>query len=138
NEPMIVLGDTDKLHVRVDVDENDLPWFRANADAVATLKGRPGLQFPLVFKYVEPYVIPKRSLTGFNSERVDVRVLQVVYELPEERPVDLYVGQQMDVFLRAAKTPEGIYLGEGKRPPLPFEEDDRTTPEIPAVSARAN
>ena len=44
-------------------------------------------------------MIPKKSLTGDNSERVDTRVLQVIYALPDEPPVEVYVGQQMDVFL---------------------------------------
>ena len=101
-EPMIVLGDINRLHVRVDIDENDLPYFSQGAEAVATLKGRPQVRFALKFVYVEPYVIPKQSLTGYNSERVDTRVLQVIYALPEERPVDVYVGQQMDVYLKAA------------------------------------
>lgn len=136
-EPMIVLGDIDMLHVRVDIDENDLPWFQPNSEAVATLKGRPGLQFNLAFKYVEPYVIPKQSLTGFNSERVDTRVLQVVYELPQQRSVVLYVGQQLDVYLRAAETPKGIYLGEGERPTLPFESDIKRPTADPSKALRA-
>lgn len=101
NEPMIVLGEVDRLHVRVDVDENDLPRFRPGAAGVATLKGRALPEFPLRFVRVEPYVVPKRSLVGDNSERVDTRVLQVVYELPERPPAKVYVGQQMDVFLDA-------------------------------------
>src|SRR5262249_16648696 len=101
-EPMIVLGDIKRLHVRVDIDENDLPYFARAAQAIATLKGRPQVRFPLRFVYVEPYVIPKQSLTGYNSERVDTRVLQVIYELPEERPIEVHVGQQMDVYLKAA------------------------------------
>jgi hypothetical protein len=48
---------------------------------------------------IEPYVVPKKSLTGDNSERVDTRVLQVLYALPDDRPAKVYVGQQMDVFL---------------------------------------
>jgi hypothetical protein len=45
-------------------------------------------------------VVPKKSLTGDNVERVDTRVLQVIYSLDTKgRPV--YVGQQMDVFLEA-------------------------------------
>jgi multidrug resistance efflux pump len=98
-EPMIVLGDVNRLHVRVDIDENDLPRFRPSAKAEAHLKGRPEPKFPLDFVKVEPYVIPKRSLTGDNSERVDTRVLQVIYALPDHRDLKLYVGQQMDVFL---------------------------------------
>lgn len=103
-EPMIVLGDVNRLHVRVDIDENDLPYFEKGAEAVATLKGNPQLRFPLKFVDVEPYVIPKQSLTGANSERVDTRVLQVIYELPDELPTELHVGQQMDVYLNAART----------------------------------
>ena len=59
------------------------------------------------FVYVEPYVIPKQSLTGYNSERVDTRVLQVIYELAEDRPPDVYIGQQMDVYLKAAAASTG-------------------------------
>lgn len=121
-EPLIVLGDVRTLHVRVDIDEQDLPLFRPGARAVATLKGRPQVRFPLEFVKVEPYVIPKTSLTGDNSERVDTRVLQVIYALPQERAVPLYVGQQMDVFLEAAQPPAGLSLetrGAGVRP---FEE----------------
>ena len=44
-------------------------------------------------------MIPKKSLTGDNTERVDTRVLQVIYALPDQRPIPVYVGQQMDVFL---------------------------------------
>jgi len=119
-EPMIVLGDVQRLHVRVDIDENDLPWFEKNAPALATLKGRPGVKFPLTFQYVEPYVIPKQSLTGSNSERVDTRVLQIVYALPDERPVDLYVGQQMDVYLKAAEAPKGISFDTDLKSADPF------------------
>ncbi|MDR3617852.1 MAG: efflux RND transporter periplasmic adaptor subunit [Paludisphaera borealis] len=98
-EPMVVLGEVKRLHVRVDVDENDLFRFREGAPAVATLKGQVKPEFPLEFFRIEPYVIPKKSLTGDNSERVDTRVLQVLYILPDNPPARVYVGQQMDVFL---------------------------------------
>ncbi len=125
-EPMIVLGDIHRLHARVDIDENDLPYFSRGAEAIATLKGRPQVRFPLKFVYVEPYVIPKQSLTGYNSERVDTRVLQVIYELPEDRSVDVYVGQQMDVYLKAASVDHAGHLElGGSESPLPFEEAER-------------
>jgi multidrug resistance efflux pump len=124
-EPMIVLGDSNRLHVRVDVDENDLPYFSKSADAVATLKGRPQVRYPLKFVYVEPYVIPKQSLTGYNSERVDTRVLQAIYELGGERPSNIYVGQQMDVYLKAAPpaTGESSQAVAGAHTWLPFEDE---------------
>ena len=46
---------------------------------------------------METYVIPKKSLTGDNTERVDTRVLQVIYSMVNDGRV--YVGQQMDVFI---------------------------------------
>ncbi len=100
NEALVVLGDVNTLHVRVDIDENDLPLFKQGMEAVATLKGRPNVRFPLNYVKVEPFVIPKKSLTGDNSERVDTRVLQVIYALTE-MPTKVYVGQQMDVFIKA-------------------------------------
>jgi multidrug resistance efflux pump len=121
-EPMIVLGDSKRLHVRVDIDENDLPYFSKGAEAIATLKGRPQVRFPLNFVYVEPYVIPKQSLTGYNSERVDTRVLQVIYELAEDRQIDVYIGQQMDVYLQAATLSKAVPSDFGsKDSPLPFD-----------------
>ncbi|HTN75116.1 MAG TPA: HlyD family efflux transporter periplasmic adaptor subunit [Pirellulaceae bacterium] len=99
-QALIVLGDIDQLHVRVDIDEHDIVRFNPQAKAVAKLRGSPKHEFPLTFVRVEPYVIPKRSLTGDNTERVDTRVLQVIYSLGKgEQPV--YVGQQMDVFIQA-------------------------------------
>ncbi len=125
-EPMVVLGDIHRLHVRVDIDENDLPYFSTGSEAVATLKGRPRVRFPLKFVYVEPYVIPKQSLTGYNSERVDTRVLQVIYELPEDRAMDVHVGQQMDVYLKAIAAPRtGEFEVGGIDGQLPFEEKAR-------------
>jgi hypothetical protein len=50
-------------------------------------------------------VIPKRSLTGSSSERVDTRVLQVVYSFPRES-MPAYVGQLVDVYIEAA-SPDG-------------------------------
>jgi HlyD family secretion protein len=101
SQALVVVGKIDRLHVRVDIDEYDIPRFNSGAPARAMLKGQPQVQFPLEFVRVEPYVIPKRSLTGDNTERVDTRVLQVIYEITENKQ-QLYVGQQMDVFIDAA------------------------------------
>ncbi len=99
-QAMIVLGHVGRLHVRVDIDENDIPRFRPNLPGVAKPRGSTADEFVIHFVRVEPYVIPKKSLTGANTERVDTRVLQVIYSLdPKKRT--LYVGQQMDVFLDA-------------------------------------
>jgi multidrug resistance efflux pump len=99
-QALIVLGNTDQLHVRVDIDEYDIPRFRRNASALALLKGFMKGDFPLTFVRVEPYVVPKRSLTGMNIERVDTRVLQVIYSV-DALDAPLFVGQQVDVFIDA-------------------------------------
>lgn len=100
--PLIVLGYVGKLHVRVDIDENEIARFRPGLPGTAKPRGNPNQEFPLKFVRVEPYVIPKRSLTGGNTERVDTRVLQVIYAI-EPGPHALYVGQQMDVFLNVTE-----------------------------------
>jgi multidrug efflux pump subunit AcrA (membrane-fusion protein) len=124
NEPLIVLGDIHELHVRVDIDEQDLPYFAPGSPAIATLIGRPQVRFPLTYFDTEPYVIPKQSLTGSNTERVDTRVLQVLYALHQERAIPLHIGQQMDVYIEAAKPPEGIPLEvDPMTVKKPFEEE---------------
>jgi multidrug efflux pump subunit AcrA (membrane-fusion protein) len=97
----IVLGSTQRLHVRVDIDEHDIHRFDPAAVAKAMLRGDPKQEYPLSFVRVEPYVVPKRSLTGDNTERVDTRVLQVIYALGSG-PRPLFVGQQVDVYIEDA------------------------------------
>lgn len=98
NQALVVIGNVHKLHVRVDIDEHDIPRYQPGAAARANLRGNNSLTFSLEFVRVEPYVVPKKSLTGENTERVDTRVLQVIYAV-EKSAVPLYVGQQVDVFI---------------------------------------
>ena len=97
-QALIVLGNLGRLHVRVDIDETDIARFQTGFTGVAKPRGNPNQSFPLKFVRVEPFVIPKRSLTGGNQERVDTRVLQVIYSI-DTLGKPMYVGQQMDVFL---------------------------------------
>lgn len=97
---LVLLGDIRQPHVRVDIDEHDIPRFHAGAKAKAFVRGDDEREIPLTFVRVEPNVIPKQSLTGDNTERVDTRVLQVIYALEAGR-APVYVGQQMDVFIDA-------------------------------------
>lgn len=104
---LIVLGNVRQLHVRVDIDEHDIPRFQPGAPARGMVKGHPELSFPMTFVRVEPYVIPKRSLTGDNRERVDTRVLQVIYAIEPPEGTTLYVGQQVDAYLETDVKEEG-------------------------------
>jgi hypothetical protein len=110
SQPLVMLGNTDELHVRVDIDEFDIPRLVLDAPAVAMPKGHPDRKYPLSFVRVDPYVVPKKTLTGENTERVDTRVLQVIYEIDSQGD-KLYVGQQMDVFIDVgAPAPRGTGL----------------------------
>ena len=106
DEPLIVLGNSGRRHVRVDIDENDIPRFKPTAKAVAYVRGNNNRAFPLQFVRVQPYVVPKRSLSGGNVERVDTRVMQLIYAM-EEGSEEIYIGQQMDVFLQMTDSVDG-------------------------------
>ena len=97
-DPLILMGNLDKLHVRVNIDENDAWRFQPEAPAVAHMRGNPQFKTDLTFEYVEAYVVPKRSLTGDSTERVDTRVMQVVYSFKRGK-LPIYPGQLMDVYI---------------------------------------
>lgn len=95
----IILGEVDALQVRADVDEQNAMSVRPAMPAKAFLKGDSQTAYDLEFVRIDPFVIPKQSLTGASNERVDTRVLQVIYRLKIPEGKSLYVGQQVDVFL---------------------------------------
>src|SRR5690606_10881516 len=98
--PLAVLGNLDPLHVRVDIDEADVPRFKSSAPAHASLRGLASERMQLGFVRIEPLIVPKRSLTGASGERVDTRVLRVIYALPAGT-THAYPGQQVDVFIES-------------------------------------
>ena len=103
--PLMTMGRVDLLHIRADVDETDSWRISSDSPAVARLRGNPEVSAPLSFVRIEPLVLPKRSLTGDTTERVDTRVLQVIYALaPGDFPA--FVGQQVDVFIETG-SPQG-------------------------------
>jgi multidrug resistance efflux pump len=103
-QALVMMGSLRPLHVRVNIDEEDIPRLRLGAPARAKLRG-DALQdeIPMTFVRLEPYVLPKTSLTGTNIERVDTRVVQLVYAIDPGnklvREKKVLVGQLMDVFI---------------------------------------
>ena len=102
--PLILLGNLSPLHLRVDIDEHEAWRVQPGTRAKGHVRGNATLASPLSFVRFEPFVIPKRSLTGDSIERVDTRVLQAIYRL-DRTDLRLYAGQQMDVFIEASGTP---------------------------------
>ena len=116
SQAYIEMGETRPLHVRVDIDEDEAVRLEMGAPANVNPRGAADQKVQAKFVRVEPLVVPKRSLTNSASERVDVRVVQVLYELP---PTDglFRVGQQIDAFIPARKTAP-------KTKPVPADEKD--------------
>ncbi len=100
--PLMIIGTVEPLAVRVDIDESDAWRVQQAAPATAIVRGNTAISFPLTFKRFEPYVVPKRSLTGESFERVDTRVLQVIFSF-ERGNLPLYVGQLVDVYIQSEK-----------------------------------
>ncbi|MGI8964821.1 MAG: efflux RND transporter periplasmic adaptor subunit [Limisphaerales bacterium] len=98
-EALMILGDVNTFQIRADVDEQNAPLVLPNQPAVAFLKGSTQNSIPLRFVRIEPFVIPKKSLTGDSAERVDTRVLQIIFEM-DRPPTPIYVGQQVDVYIK--------------------------------------
>jgi HlyD family secretion protein len=97
----LTLGATRPLHIRADVDEHEAWRVKPGAKAEAQVRGNTELKVPLKFVRFEPLVVPKKSLTGDATERVDTRVLQVIFAVEGAPQFPLFVGQQMDVFIQA-------------------------------------
>jgi multidrug resistance efflux pump len=99
--PAMMLGDVEHLQVRADVDEQNAPRLQPGQAATAFVKGDTAQPIELRFVRIEPYVVPKTSLTGASTERVDTRVLQVIYAFQRPKDRAVYVGQQVDVFVKS-------------------------------------
>src|SRR5713101_2446338 len=98
--PLMLLGDDNQLHVRVDIDENDVWRFQPCAPAMAFVRGNPDMKVPVRYERTDPDVVPRTLLTGDSTQRTDTRVLQVIYSF-NRASLPVYVGQQMDVFIEA-------------------------------------
>ncbi|MBI4204330.1 MAG: efflux RND transporter periplasmic adaptor subunit [Betaproteobacteria bacterium] len=105
-DPLMVLGNVEPLHVRVEVDETDIARYDPAAPAVASVRGNARARTPLQFVRAEPLLRPKRTLTGDGNERVDTRVLQVIYAI-RDGAFQAALGQEVDVFIDAEARGEG-------------------------------
>ncbi len=100
--PLMLMGSKAPFNLRIDIDEEDSWRYQAGVAATAFVRGNSHLNFKLRFLRIEPYIIPKASFTGQTTERLDTRVLQVMYRF-EEASAPVYGGQILDVYLEAEK-----------------------------------
>lgn len=99
--PVVVMGAGGRsLQVRCFVDEILLqrlpPAGRIAAEM--TVHGS-SVRIPLRFLRVQPYLTPKIELSDQRQERVDLRVLPVIFTFERPASVKVYPGQLADVFI---------------------------------------
>lgn len=110
-QSLILMGNLDSIHIRVNIDQEDIPRLTFNAPAVARIRGDSNsAPLSLTFVRLEPFVVPKTSLTGANIERVDTRVVQLIYAADPHDPLvrahKVLVGQLVDVFIDTKARPK--------------------------------
>lgn len=96
-DPLISMGDTSILHIRVEIDQENANLVNPNSRAIGFKRGNT--KTPTILKFVrfEPFIKPKKNLAS-TGQRVDTRVLQVIYRLVDSENIP-FVGEQMDVFI---------------------------------------
>ncbi|HUJ86691.1 MAG TPA: biotin/lipoyl-binding protein [Burkholderiales bacterium] len=103
NDPALVMGAPQKvLAVRVYVDEILVNRLPAPDQMRAEMSVR-GTEVHVRLKYerMQPYLSPKIQLSDQRQERVDVRVLPLIFTFENAGAVKLYPGQLVDVFIAA-------------------------------------
>lgn len=100
--PVIVMmnGSVDQLQVRCYVDELLVPQLPKPDRITATMFVRGSdKKVPIEFVRIEPYIVPKIQLSNGRRERVDVRVLPVIFRFEKPTDVNIFPGQLVDVYI---------------------------------------
>lgn len=99
--PAILMGSSQPhLGVRCYIDEiliHRLPQ-PSQIKAKMFIRGTD-ISIPLEYVRVQPYVSPKIQLSNQRAERVDVRVLPVIFRFEKPKNIYLYPGQLVDVYI---------------------------------------
>jgi len=99
--PVLVLGTPQtNLHVRCYIDEILVPRLPPPAKIKAQMSIRgSNTKVPLEYVRVQPFVSPKIELSDQRQERVDVRVLPVIFTFEKPKDLNLYPGELVDVYI---------------------------------------
>lgn len=100
--PVLVLGSSEDVHlqVRCFVDEVLVPRLPGPATMKAQMAPRgSNVRIPLEYVRIQPVLSPKIQLSDQRRERVDVRVLPIIFRLTKPKGVTLYPGQLVDIFI---------------------------------------
>lgn len=99
--PVMVLGTPQaSLNVRCYVDEILVPRLPAADKMKAQMSIRgTNTKVPLSYVRMQPYVTPKIELSNQRTEKVDVRVLPLIFRIDHSESLSLYPGQMVDVYI---------------------------------------
>ncbi len=99
--PILVMGSSQTyIGVRCYIDEiliSRLPQA-SQMHAQMLIRGT-NISIPLEYVRVQPYVSPKIELSSQRTERVDVRVLPVLFRFERPKDINIYPGQLVDVYI---------------------------------------
>jgi HlyD family secretion protein len=99
-DPVLVLGSHRHLNVRCYVDEILVPRIPSPAKIKAQMTVRgSAVKIPLEFVRMQPFVSPKIELSDQRLERVDVRVLPIIFRIKKPKDITLYPGLLVDVYI---------------------------------------
>jgi HlyD family secretion protein len=100
-DPVIALGNSDDhLNVRCYVDEILVSRLPSPSQIKARMLIRgTNTEIPLTFDRIQPFVSPKIELSNQRQERVDVRVLPIIFRLERPKNAILYPGELVDVYI---------------------------------------
>jgi len=100
-DPVIVMGASQEfISVRCYVDEILIHRLTLGPQMRALMYIRgTNISVPLEYVRVQPYVSPKIELSDQRLERVDVRVLPVIFRFAKSKNLPVYPGQLVDVYV---------------------------------------
>jgi HlyD family secretion protein len=100
-DPVLVLSSSNEhLNLRCYVDEILVPRLPSPSKIKAHMFIRgTKTEMPLTFDRIQPFVSPKIELSDQRQERVDVRVLPIIFRVEGPKNASLYPGELVDVYI---------------------------------------
>ena len=107
SSPLLVMGGPQEfLAVRCYIDETLIHRLPEPSRLSARMFVRgSSVSLPLEYVRTQPYVSPKVSLSDQRTERVDVRVLPLIFRFAKPKDIALYPGELVDVYI--GEEPDG-------------------------------
>jgi multidrug resistance efflux pump len=103
-DPLVVMGDTRRLRVRVDMDERDVGRVSLDAKGFVTADAYTDRRFPGKVVEIGRRMGRKNFRTDDPTERIDTKILEVVLELDD--PTGLVPGLRVTGYIQPAATHE--------------------------------